>query len=102
MKSDNDTDRVKKIINNFKNYSLHRMTLHTEDFVAIENVLKELETYKKIVDFMTEIVKKQNVHYAYGGITQCIAGDPVIKLCDGTKCKQCIIDWARNEVEKDE
>lgn len=133
MKNDNDTDRVKKIINDFKNYSLHRMMLHTEDFVAIENVLselknkdkqieleikgrdilvnlntelsKELETWKKIAEKLTEQVKREAVFYDTEGISSCDLSEEKYCKCskhnNGATCKQCIIDWARSEVLND-
>ena len=66
---------------------------------AIENVLSELETYKKIAKKLAE------------DLSNCIEPRYAKKYCNGEwncldkkemKCKQCIIDWARKEVEKDE
>ena len=60
---------------------------------AIWRVLKELETYKKIAEklaYYTKDTKKL--------ITDCVGWG----CTKGIECTDCIIDWARKEVEKDE
>jgi hypothetical protein len=68
---------------------------------AIENVLSELETYKKIAE---KLAGELEIHYDYeyvciikGDYAQCRE-----KKENSKTCNQCIIDWARKEVEKDE
>ena len=63
---------------------------------AIENVIKELETYKKIAEKLADKLRyekgmKQDFMFCLD-----ICGD---NLCDRENCKQCIIDWAKREVE---
>ena len=61
---------------------------------AIENVLKELETYKKIAEKLAE--KLVEIEDGCKHIPTEICN----KYSNG-RCKQCIIDWARNEVENE-
>lgn len=71
---------------------------------AIENILSELETYKKIAEKLAEHID----YYTYrgGGNSYDIDYGCDFQLqtkcvCEDKKdCKQCIIDWARKEVEK--
>ena len=58
--------------------------------------LEELETYKKIAEKLAERVDKldeENYNYCQSGETHCK---------ETNRCIQCIIDWARKEVEKDD
>ena len=75
-------------------------------FYAIENNdLKEkleiqanlTETYKKIAEKLAELLYRgDETDY----ICDLILGEHCVKYETG-KCNQCIIDWARKEVEKD-
>ena len=61
---------------------------------AISNVLKELKTYKKIAEKLAEKADELDIN--------CYCVDILPKDWDCVKyknCKECIIDWARNEVE---
>ena len=59
-----------------------------------ENSLKELETYKKIVEKLAkELIKNANNQYCQYSKEYC--------LNNMLLCKNCVLDWARKEVEKD-
>ena len=70
----------------------------------LEKQDKELETYKKIAEKLAEQVKRDTVFYDTEGISSCDLSEEKYCKCskhnNGTNCKQCIIDWARKEVEK--
>ena len=64
---------------------------------AIENVLSELETYKKIAEKLAELILKEDIN-----ILNDICDKVPSKQCDNVEegyCDKCIIDWARKEVE---
>ena len=71
----------------------------------LENKDKELEMYKKIAEKLAEQVKREVVFYDTKGISSCDLSEE--KYCkyskhnNGATCKQCIIDWARKEVENE-
>ena len=67
---------------------------------AIDNVLSELEIYKKIVPFMADFI---NMYTLSGEENQyCHRVIDCQEIGGGRSCIECIIDWARKEVEKDE
>ena len=66
---------------------------------AIENVLSELETYKKIAKKLAEEIYIYDAHNEYG--KYCQFKNTLCNTQDD-ECTQCIIDWARNEVENEE
>ena len=73
-----------------------KTTISDRECTAIENVLSELETYKKIAEFLADKGNFDHYSYCESNIFSCNAKTPK-KIC-----KQCIIDWARKEVEKDD
>ena len=77
-----------KILNDTK---LKKTDQLERELQAIENVLSELETYKKIAEKLAEYIAEKSNFCAN-------------KCCMNEEChdNDCIIDWARNEVEKDE
>lgn len=60
----------------------------------IENVLKELETYKKIAEKLADKGEFNHDNYCESNIFTCNAKTPK------KTCKEYIIDWAKREVEK--
>ena len=86
-----------------KTYSKER-TKFKKVLNLIENKDKELETYKKIAEKLAEQVKRDTVFYDTDGISSCDLSEEKYCKCskhnNGANCKQCIIDWARKEVEK--
>jgi hypothetical protein len=69
----------------------------------IENLLKsykentsELETYKKIAEKLADAIEYNTFSYKF------ICDNISDEECKKRRCYQCIIDWARKEVEKDE
>lgn len=120
MNIDKDIERCKELI---KTEHSNWIGMSNQD--AIENVLSELEsriskeekmkdlisklkieleTYKKIaeklaeeLDKVTEEFTREEYYedYEFCNHRCCIENFNI-------KCKQCIIDWARKEVEKDE
>ena len=96
-------DKDIEILKEFENYSPYEEIGETGK-QAIKNVLTELETYKKIAEKLAEELDK---------ITEDIAREKGIEdfeFCnerchnedDYIDCTDCIIDWARKEVEKDD
>lgn len=66
----------------------------SEKINAVENVLADRETWKKMAEKLAERVKKESFLDS-----NCYVGG--LKICKGNKdCQQCILDWARNEVDK--
>lgn len=59
---------------------------------------KELETYKKIAEKLADTLRYYNGMQQVQEFCIDICED---KLCDEENCKQCIIDWARKEVENE-
>lgn len=77
-----------------------KVKIITRNRKIIDNLKSELETYKKIAE---KLADKLEFHYDYdyvcfikGDYGQCRE-----KKENSKTCKDCIIDWARNEVEKD-
>lgn len=71
---------------------------------AIENVLSELEIKDKMIDLMVEFIDGLNDNGEYDMFCYLIHGNN----CNGykedrskDKCKNCIKEYFRNEVEKD-
>ena len=67
---------------------------------VIEKSNKELETYKKIAEILAQ--KLVDLEWRID-----ICDYVSVEICESygsdiSNCKQCIIDWARNEVEKDD
>ena len=67
-----------------------------KEIQAIDNVLKELETYKKIAEKLAELLLRGDEK---GYICDLILGEHCVNYKTG-KCTECIIDWARKEVNK--
>jgi hypothetical protein len=86
-----------EILKEFENYSPYEEIGETGK-QAIKNTLKELETYKKIAKHLAYAIE----HNLQDDIITDIVCDFTKdnKLCR-EKCIQCIIDWARKEVEKE-
>lgn len=69
---------------------------------ATSNVLTELETYKKMVKKLVErIIERMKDESTLDGNCYEEFGVTFCKRANDD-CNKCIIDWARNEVEKDE
>ena len=60
-------------------------------------IIEELETYKKIAEKLADELRYQKGMKQDYMFCVDICGD---NWCDEENCKQCIIDWARKEVEK--
>lgn len=93
---DKDIEIVKEELNNWKK------RFGIEGSVAINaqsisNVLSELETYKKIVEKLAFKVNELDIS---GSCHLLLPKDWDCKKYKN--CEQCVIDWARKEVEKDE
>ena len=61
----------------------------------LKSLLSELEKYKKIAERLAKRIDKldeENYNYCQSGETHCK---------ETNRCIQCIIDWARKEVEND-
>ena len=101
-----DIEKVKEIIEHKDDYDVaygYRFEkpcqIDSEKIKSIENVLKELETYKKIAEKLADELRfTVNINKVCGTL------DIEKKRChkEDISCKQCAIDWARKEVEKDE
>ena len=79
-----------------KNMCEHRCPIKSD----YEEVKQELETYKKIAEKLADRIALTNELYWFQDGFQCDIFDCVCK--DVNKdCTQCIIDWARKEVEKE-
>ena len=115
----NDIERLKIVVQD-------RDYLSEEDFQAIENVLAELnkkdgeiaflnlakisletqnedlkdelETYKKIAEKLAEEIDNYDTYNENDKYCQFDYGFCMLK---DKKCVDCIIEWARKEVEKD-
>ena len=81
-------------------YDKDRIQTNTMVERALENVLSELETYKKIAEKLAELINNhdidEDVCRQMGKDFECTLFNQDEKFC-----VQCIIDWARKEVEKD-
>ena len=119
-----DIDKNIEILEEFKEngfaslmikYNKNRIQTNTMVKMAIENMLSEfeglrefsaetvrrnaelqveLEIYKKIAERLAKRIDKldeENYNYCQSGETHCK---------ETNRCIQCIIDWARKEVEK--
>ena len=100
-----DLDKYIELVSNLKNVELkgkvNEQYIYTkipEEYLnAIENVLADRETWKKIAEKLADKLRyekgmKQDYMFCVD-----VCGD---NLCDEENCKQCILDWARKEVEK--
>jgi hypothetical protein len=109
MKNNIDDERIKKYLGNVEeriNFAkengcklLECKTIDNNIKLRLENIkLKsELETYKKIAEKLAELLYRgDETDY----ICDLILGEHCVKYETG-KCNQCIIDWARKEVEND-
>ena len=87
-----------------ENIKLRNENKDLKDKLEIQGNLTE--TYFKIAEKLAEQVKRDTVFYDSKGISSCDLSEEKYCKCskhnNGATCKQCIIDWARNEVEKDE
>lgn len=59
---------------------------------------KELDTWKKIAEKLAELLDNQT---NFGDYIEEFRKKEECYGCDGKHCKQCIIDWARKEVESE-
>ena len=81
----------------------------TEDIQAIENVLSELENKDEQLQELKENNRDMFSYQAdlkseletYKEIAERLADIVALNTVPKEECKQCIIDWARNEVEKE-
>ena len=85
MNIDKDIEIVKDLGLEYYVVNKKRTKITFKESQAIENVLNELETYKKIAYKLAEHIDKNGF---------CVGGDCI------EKCKQHFIEWARKEVEK--
>lgn len=76
---------------------------------GVKELRKELETYKKIAEKLAELSNGKTIIpdlYDRKNILLCEISKEENEKCskynNGANCKQCIIDWARKEVEKDD
>ena len=91
---DKDIERVKNIkyitLSGTVDGKFVRAEIPEEDKQAIENVLKELETYKKIAEKWAEHIDFCPNNFE---ITKCEDYD--------NNCAKCRLEYARNEVESE-
>ena len=88
---DKDINRCKELIK-----EEHSNWIGLTNQEAISNVLSDRETWKKIAERLAKRIDKldeENYNYCQSGETHCK---------ETNRCIQCIIDWARSEVLKDE
>ena len=88
---DKNIERCKELI---KTEHANWIGLTNQD--AISGVLSELEKYKKIAEKLADELRLTvNINKVCGTL------DVAKKRChkEDISCKQCAIDWARNEVE---
>lgn len=69
----------------------------TQRAEIIKSLKSELETYKKIAEKISNLLVTTNINY--------ICANTPDEKCNGyqkdnIKCEQCIIDWARKEVDE--
>ena len=109
-------DKDIELVSNLKNVELKGKVneqyiyakIPEEYLNAIENVLKELENYKsqKIYHcYQYEVYELSKELETYKKIAEKLAYElDKTVFCTGekctNKCKQCIIEWARKEVDK--
>lgn len=101
----NDLDKDIERVRNIKYLTLSgdidgkfvRCEIPEEDKQAIENVLSKLETWKKIAELLERKGDFSDYHdnYCNMNIFDCKEKNPQ------KSCSECIIDWARKEVEND-
>ena len=105
MVLDKDIEIVKELVKNLKE-KFKRISgaiaimprIEEEDVQAIENVLKELETYKKIARKLANEIDDYDTYNENEKYCQFEYGFCMLK---DRECVDCIIEWARKEVEKD-
>lgn len=94
-------ESIKNILKSLKSYREdynHRCQLAIDRAEEVEKLNSELEIYKKIAEKLAEYISRR-CHYVDAYSNSC---DVIEDSCFEDKdCKQCIIDWARKEVEKD-
>ena len=106
MELDKDLERVKDFLNGKKMQYGEKAYKNNNNFIAIENVLSELETWKKIAEKLAEQLQEIS-NYEYDGEGQYYC-EAIYGHCKNTEepfflgeeCKKCLIDWARKEVDK--
>ena len=69
-------------------------------YLEIDNLKSELETYKKIAELMADFINMYTLsgeehHYCHKTMSCAVVGG-------SRSCIDCIIDWARKEVENEE
>ena len=94
---------AEKIIERSKDVDIIYLTtdviLDTNGVKQLAKYLSELETYKKIAEKLADELRLiVNINKVCGTL------DIEKKRChkEDISCKQCAIDWAKSEVEKDE
>ena len=90
-------DAIYNVLFNLENYrsGCRKVTYEKEAYIRVCNELKtELETYKKIAEKLAEEVNikiiKKSCSYPN---TKCLFNKE-------RRCSECVLDWARKEVEK--
>ena len=101
MNIDKDINRCKELI---KTEHSNWIGMSNQD--AISNVLIDRETWKKIAEKLAErLAKTSDYSYEGNNFYYCEAIEDTCKISEvsipNEVCKQCIIDWARNEVENE-
>ena len=103
----NENTEIEKIIETLRywlEYNIKHITpVRPEILACVGNLLdkvekqgKELETYKKIAEKLADTI--QGGIFSYNDVCDKVSDEE----CNKRRCYQCIIDWARNEVLKDE
>jgi deoxyhypusine synthase len=109
MNIDKDIEKVKEVINRLseiqKKHSLNGFFLdeakkEKEEIQAIENVLKELETYKKIAEWLTRYSIEKSINTFAEEKCEYTRKNKHCTNFSEENCIKCIIEWARKEVEK--
>lgn len=100
MNIDKDIEHLKNKISKVNRKHTHEEILRNIE--AIEHIISELETYKKIAEKLAKKIQTEiyrNIDKPKDEICVENEGSNICK--EHYYCIDCIIEWARNEVKKD-
>ena len=87
---DKDIEIVRDLGNEYYVVDKNRTKISFKESQAIENVLEDLETWKKIAEKLAEVVDFDKMNF------NCSP------MCIHDNCiTECVLGWAKREVEKD-
>lgn len=96
LEMENEIDKLEDSL--FEQDKLNHVLQSQLDVANAEKIM-----YKKIAEFLANEVKKDVVYYGKDGFDFCEMSEEDRGNCTkhayGTACIQCIIDWAKSEVE---